>query len=185
MLRKLAPYLLTLLSVLLDTSVIHVLYHGVFLVPLSLVTVIMVGILLGRTKGVLVGLIAGLILDVSTGTLGLKLFPYIAIGFMMGFMVGPQEHISENGERTRVIRGLRTRITWVVVFTAMYELIMLFYQYFSTAVFQWGFVRNLLIRLAVVTLLTVVLYAPLRRIYIGKPGSEYTGKQKTREVKSF
>lgn len=183
MLRKLAPIFTVLLSVLLDSSIIHVLYHGVFLIPVSLIVIIMISMLLGRAWGVLYGLIAGLILDVTAGSLGLKLFGYIAIGFMIGLMLDQQDHRGAI-ERDVRIRNAVSRIIWIAVFVGLYEIVMLVYQYFSTAIFEWGFVRNMLIRLGTMLVLSALSYPLFRRMYLGKR-SRFAGHQNTREVKNF
>ena len=50
MLRRLTPFLTTLLAMLLDTAVIPVFYHGGFTVPLTLVVVTCIGLLKGRLQ---------------------------------------------------------------------------------------------------------------------------------------
>lgn len=183
MLRKLAPIFTVLLSVLLDSALIHALYHGVYLVPVSLIVVMMTSMLLGRTKGVLYGLIAGLILDVTAGSLGLKLFGYIAIAFMIGLMLDQQNHRGAIERDVRIREGV-ARMIWIAVFVGLYEVVMLIYQYFSTAIIEWAFVRNLLIRMAMVLVLSTLSYPLLRRMYLGKR-SRFAGNQNTREVKNF
>lgn len=183
MFKRLAPLFTVLLSVLLDTSVIHVLYHGVYLLPLSLVIVVLISMLLGRTWGVLYGLLAGLIMDVSAGTLGLKLFGYIAIGFLVGLMLDQQDHRGMiDGEQK--LRYSVSRIIWVAIFIGLYELVMLIYQYFSTAVFDWRFAGNMLLRIGIMDLLCQLLYVPLRRLYLGKR-SQFASRRNTREVKNY
>ena len=172
-----------LLSVLLDSSIIHVLYHGVYLIPVSLIVVMMISLLLGRAWGVLYGLIAGLMLDVSAGSLGIKLFGYIAIGFMVGLMLDQQNHRGTIDRDVRIKNAL-SRAVWIAVFVGLYEIILLVYQYFSTAVMEWGFVRNMLIRIAVMVALSSLLYPLFRRLYLGKR-SRFAGQQNTREVKNF
>ena len=113
MLRKLAPIFTVLLSILLDTAVLPVFYYGRFLVPLSLVAVILCGVQLGRTSGMLYGMIAGLLLDVSAGTLGMKLFPYVAIGFLVGFFLDQQPEISRSMERRERLQRLAVRTIWI------------------------------------------------------------------------
>ena len=73
MLKKILPALAIVFSVLLDTAVLPVFLYGRYLIPVSLILVILIGIQLGRMNGMLYGMIAGLLLDISTGTLGLKL----------------------------------------------------------------------------------------------------------------
>ena len=50
MLKRIAPLLTVLLSVLLDTAVVPVFYYGRFVLPLSLIVVILIGVQLGRNR---------------------------------------------------------------------------------------------------------------------------------------
>ena len=184
MLKRLAPAISILLCVLLDTAIIPVFYNGIYLIPLSLVAVIAIGILLGRMSGMLYGMIAGLLLDISTGSLGLKLFPYIVIGFVIGFLLDQQDQPSRSMERFERFRIIVVRSVWIFVLVAVYEIVMLVYQYFSTAVFEWRYVGNLLLRVLITVALCLILYAPLRRIYIGKNKQASKGNR-FREVKHF
>ncbi len=184
MLKRIAPALTVLLSVLLDTAILPVFYYGRFLVPLSLVVVILIGIQRGRTYGMLYGMIAGLLLDVSTGSLGLKLFPYIIIGFLIGFLLDQQPEIDRNMERVERLHILAVRVIWIAILVALYEAVMLILQYFSTAIFRWAYVGNLLIRVAMVAALTQLLHPVLRRLYIGR-ARPAAGGRATREVKHF
>lgn len=184
MLKKLAPTLIVLLSTLLDTAVLPVFYGGRFLVPLSLVVVILCGIQLGRTRGMLYGMIAGLLLDISAGSLGMKLFPYIVIGYLIGFFLDQQPEIGRGVERRERIQRLAVRAIWIAVLLLVYEIVMLVYQYFSTAVFRWSYVGNLLLRVILTTALCMALYPLLRRMFFGKAGAAARGR-KTREVKNF
>ena len=182
MLKKLAPFFAVLLSVLLDTSIIHVFYHGVYLIPLSLIMVLLISALCGRTQGVLCGMIAGLIMDVTTGSLGLKLFGYIAIGFLMGFLLyGQNPHEADRNTR---ISNMISRAVWTFVLVGLYEIVMFVYQYFCTAVFEWVFVQHMLVRLCAVVLLFTLLFPLFRRIFLGK-ASRFDQAQTTREVKNF
>ena len=184
MLRKLAPIFTVLLSILLDTAVLPVFYYGRFLVPLSLVAVILCGVQLGRTSGMLYGMIAGLLLDVSAGTLGMKLFPYVAIGFLVGFFLDQQPEINRSMERRERLQRLAVRTIWISLPLLVYEIVMLVLQYFSTAIFEWSYVRDLLVRVVMLTALCLLLYAPMHRLYFGKTNSTRKGRN-TREVKSF
>ena len=48
---------------------------------------------LARMRGMLYGMIAGLLMDISAGTLGMKPFPFIIIGFLIGFLLDQQPEI--------------------------------------------------------------------------------------------
>ncbi len=184
MLKRIAPLLTVLLSVLLDTAVIPVFYCGRFALPLSLIVVILIGVQLGRTYGLLYGTIAGLLLDVTAGTLGMKLFPYIAIGFLIGFLLDQQPEIDRSMDRIERLNILAIRMIWIAVLVAVYEVVMLLLQYFSTAVFTWVYVGNLAIRVALITVLTQLLHPVFHRLYAGK-ASRGGGGRSTREVKHF
>ena len=184
MLRKLAPILTVLMSILLDTAILPVFYYGRFLVPVSLAVVILCGVQLGRTIGMLYGMFAGLLLDVSAGTLGMKLFPYVAIGFLVGFFLDQQPEISRSMDRRERLQRLAVRMIWISLPLLVYEIVMLIYQYFSTAIFEWSYVADLLLRVLMLTALCQLLYTPMHRMYFGKTNSTRKGRN-TREVKSF
>ena len=184
MLRRLAPLLATLLAILLDSAVIPIFYSGRFLVPLSLLVVILIGIQLGRVSGLLYGAIAGLLLDISTGSIGMKFFPYIAIGFLIGFLLDQQPEIRRGMERIDRIHIIAIRLIWISVLVVLHEVVMLVIQYFNTAMFRWSYVGTLLLRALLTTLLAQALYPLTRRIFRGKEKGVGGGRS-TREVKNF
>lgn len=184
MLRKLAPILSVLISMILDTAVIPALYNGIFAVPLSLIVVIAIGILLGRMRGMLYGMIAGLLIDITVGTIGMKTFPYPAIGFLIGFLLDRQDIFTRMLSRSERLRQSFARAMWVFILVALYETAMLVLQYFSNAVFEWIYVRNLLIRTGMVVVLYFILHPLFRRIFVGSARNG-GAIRRTREVKSF
>lgn len=185
MLKRLAPFLTILLGVLLDTAVLPAFYYGRYLIPLSLVIVILIGIQLGRMSGMLYGMIAGLLLDITAGSLGMKLIPYIIIGFLIGFLLDQQPEIDRSMERRERWQLLAVRMIWIAVLVVIHEIVMLVYQYFSTAIFHWIYICDLVIRVVMVTLLCILLYPPFRRIYIGKVNAARVKGRRFREVKHF
>ena len=184
MLRRLAPAIAVLIALLLDTAVIPVFYYGRFLVPLSLVIVIVIGIQLGRTQGMICGLIAGLFLDVSAGTLGMKLFPYVIIGFLIGFLLDQQPEIDRSMDRRDRVQLMLVRIIWISALLLVFEVVMLVYQYFNTAIFEWVYLRDLFIRLVLMTALCLIAYPLFHRLYFGRSTAARKG-QATREVRNF
>ena len=168
---------------MLDTAVIPVFYCGHYLVPVSLVVVILIGIQLGRMRGMLFGMITGLILDITCGSMGLKLFPYLAIGFLIGFLLDQQPDTSTAKNGKERFELLAIRAIWIAVLVLLYEIVMLVFQYFSNAVFRWIYVRDLLIRTAMVTALSLLLYNPMRVLFLGRNST--AGSRRTREVKRF
>lgn len=184
MLKRLAPLLAVLLSVLLDTAVLPVFYYGRYLIPVSLIVVIAIGILLGRMSGMLFGLIAGLILDVTAGTLGMKLFSYLLIGFLIGFLLDQQPEIDRSSDRKERLELIAVRVIWIFVLLAIHEIVILVYQYFSTAIFEWQYVLDMLLRICLTTALCILLHPLFHALFIGrKPKS--AGKRAHREVKRF
>ena len=87
MFRRLLPFLLIFLLILLDATVLPLLTGDVwFLSTLTLTGTLALGLLLGRTRGVLYGMIAGLLLDILTATpLGLLTMLYSAAGYFSGW----------------------------------------------------------------------------------------------------
>ena len=184
MLKRLLPPLLVVLSVLLDTAVLPLLLYGRYLVPVSLVVVILIGIQLGRMNGMLYGLIAGILLDVTAGTLGMKFLTYILVGFLIGFLLDQQPEISRTTDRKERLELLAIRAIWITVLLLLHEIVLLVYQYFSTAVFEWKYLRDLAIRVAIVLAACMLLYNPFRAMMAG--GEKRSGgKRTTREVKHF
>lgn len=184
MFKRIAPILSVLIALILDTAVIPQLYGGIFAIPLSLPVVIAIGILLGRARGMLYGLISGLLIDISAGTLGMKTFAYIAIGFLIGFLLDQQEVYPRKLPRRERRRQAIMRIVWVFVFDVLYEIAMLLVQYFSNAIFEWRYVGDLLLRALITAAIYALLHPLLRRIFVGK----YTASaaiRKTREVKNY
>jgi len=184
LLKKILPPLAIVLSVLLDTAVLPVFIYGRYLIPLSLVLVILIGIQLGRMYGMLYGLIAGLLLDISSGTLGLKLAPYLLIGFLIGFLLDAQPEISRSSERKERLQLLAVRAIWIFALVVLHEIILMIYQYFSTAIFEWKYVRDLLIRVVETVALCLLFYQPFHAIFIGRADQAHNSRT-TREVKHF
>lgn len=184
MLKKLAPLLAVICSLLLDTAILPAFYYGRYSLPLSLEVVILIAIQLGRTNGMLYGMIAGLLLDITTGTLGMKLIPYILIGFLIGFLLDQQPEVNRSSDRRDRLQLLSVRFIWIFVLLALYEIVMFIYQYFSTAIFEWTYVRDLLLRTALLSALCMALYPIFHRIFFGKRNTAAKGRA-TREVKHY
>lgn len=182
--KRLVPILLILLSVLLDTAVLPVFLYGRYLIPISMVSVILIGIQRGRMSGMLYGLIAGLLLDVSAGTLGMKLLPYVLIGFLIGFFLDSQPQISRSLDRKERLQLYAVRAIWIGVLVLLHEIVMLVYQYFSTAILEWKYVRDLMLRSVLTVGLCLLMYRPFYALLVGR---EHRGFQRrgTREVKHF
>lgn len=182
MFRRFGPAILILVCIVLDTSVLPVVYGGVFTVPLTLIAVFSIGMLLGRMRGLLYGTFGGLLLDITSGTLGMMTFFFMAAGFLIGLIVySPGERLVPSRRKQR--RRVAWRATWVFALYGAGEIALFVIQYFNTASIQWIYFRNMLIRAVVCTALTMLLRAPMERLLVGRGGNRTTPLN--REVKSF
>ena len=173
--------LMILVCVTLDTTVIPVAYGGVYTVPLTVVAVFLIGMLMGRMSGLLYGTIGGLLLDITTGTLGLMTFFFMAVGFMIGLI------LYNPGERLRTARrhaGRRRaqRALWVFGLYRLGELALFVIQYFNTASLRPIYFVNIGIRALICTALTVLLRPVAYAILVG---DNRRVPARHREVKSF
>ena len=182
MFRRFSPILLILACFLLDTAVMPIVYGGVYTVPLTVVAVFGIGMVLGRMSGLLFGTLGGLLMDITTGTLGAMTFFFMFIGFMIGLIVyTPGDRILPSRRKQR--RRLMWRVTWVFALYTVGELAILVAQYFNTAAMEWRYLLNILIRALICTAATLLLYPAIQRLLAGKnPGRALP---RNREVKSF
>ena len=173
--------LMILACVTLDTTVIPVVYGGVYTVPLTVVAVFLIGMLMGRMSGLLYGTIGGLLIDITTGTLGMMTFFFMAAGFMIGLI------LYNPGERLRTARrhaGRKRvqRVVWVFVLYALGELALYVIQYFNTADIRLIYFVNIAARSLICTALTLLLRPAAYSVLLGNRNRVPT---RDREVKSF
>lgn len=182
MLRRFAPALLILATFILDTTVLPIVYGGVYAVPLTVVAVLLIGMLMGRMRGLLYGTIGGLLIDITSGTLGLMTFFFMAVGFMIGLILyNPGEHLRTGRRLAR--RKRVQRAVWVFVLYAIGEAVLLVIQYFNTAELHWMYFFNIAVRALIVTALTLLLRPAAYHILLG--GDRGRIPTRDREVKSF
>lgn len=188
MLKEIKPTLTVLIAVLFDSAILPVFYTGKFVIMLSLIVIIMIAIMRGRIRGMVYGMIAGLLLDISAGTLGMKLAAFIAIGFIVGFLLDGQSDIYSNSvnlSRKDRIQYLFVRLIWISILLVIYEIVMLLLQYWSNAVFEWSYVRDIFIRTLASDFLIFALSPMFHALYIGRGDAERAKGRKTREVKNY
>lgn len=182
MLRRFMPTIVILVTVILDTTIIPVAYTGVYAVPLTVVAVLLIGMLMGRMRGLLYGTIGGLLIDITSGTLGLMTFFFMAVGFMIGLILyNPGEHLRTGrriARKKRFQRGL-----WVFILYALGEVTLLVIQYFNTASLQWMYFFNIAVRAAICTALTILLRPLAYALLLG--GNRGRVPTRDREVKQF
>lgn len=182
MLRRLSPYLIVILAVLLDTAVLPVFYYGTLTVPLTLAVVLCVGLTLGKLRGALLGMVGGLLIDISCGTLGMMTFFFMACGFLIALL------LEESNPSAPQPTGLWFHARHALVIAVLYllgEAVFCFYRYFVTAHFEWYYLRSILQRDLVFTIASLMLYSPLARLFLGKRKEARATFGKTREVKHF
>lgn len=182
MLRRLAPALMVLVTVILDTTVLPIIYSGVYAIPLTVVAVFLIGMLMGRMRGLLYGTIGGLLIDITAGTLGLMTFFFMAVGFLIGLILyNPGEHL-RSGRRVARKKRLQ-RALWVFVLYTLGEVALLVIQYFNTAELQLIYFANIAVRALICTALTVLLRPLAYTILLG--GNRGRVPTRNREVKNF
>ena len=182
MLRRFIPAIIILVCVLLDTTIIPIAYGGVYTVPLTVVAVFLIGMLMGRMRGLLYGTIGGLLIDISTGTLGMMTFFFMAMGFVIGLILyNPGEHL-RTGRRQARRRHLE-RAAWVFALYAAGEVALFVIQYFSTADLRPVYIVNIAVRALICAALTTLLRPAAYALLIGNNRNRVPTRN--REVKSF
>ena len=148
--RRFYPLILLLISVLLDLAVLPALLQNQFLPMMTLITAIELGLLLGRTRGSLYGMIGGILIDILTGyPMGLRTVLYIASGYVSGFA----------GRRFQ--RYILTPVVAPLICFLGYEVTMGVTAALSGAGIDGADIRAALIRI----LMQVVLVQPLYLLY--------------------
>ena len=183
MFRRLLPALLVLMCFLLDTTVYPAVYSGVYVVPLTVVAVFCIGMVLGRMRGLLYGTLGGLLMDITTGTLGMMTYFLMFMGFMIGLIVYvPNERLLPSRRKRQ--RRLAWRSIWVFALYTAGEVALFVIQYFNTAEFEWVYLLNILIRAAVCTA-ACALAKPVFDLLLTGKSIIGAGKSRKGEVKRF
>ena len=182
MFRRFYPALLVLACFILDTTIVPATVRGIYIVPLTAVAVFSIGMLLGRMRGLLYGTFGGLLVDITSRTLGMMTFFYMGIGFLIGLIVyNPGERVLASRRKRR--RRVMWRAGWVFALYAAGEVVILVIQYFHTASFSFVYLFNILVRALVCTALTMLLRPVMERMLVGRAGARAIPR--SREVKSF
>lgn len=138
MFRRILPGILTALTLLLDVTVLPMFVSSDLMPSLSLMSVLCIGLLLGRTRGLTHGLIAGLALDILVATpMGLQTILYTLIGYTGGIFC-----------RTFTRHPLTPLLAAAVCFT-VYEAVCYLYVVFSTFAFYVTLLPDMLLVLVI------------------------------------
>ena len=153
MFRRLLPYILIAAVFLLDTAVLPAL-TGFWAIPVfSLILAHCLGLELGRSRGLLYGLIAGLLVDITVSTpFGLM----TVIFALMGYAGGWFGYLLWRNRLASVISAS-------VCFT-LYELIMDLYVIFSAMRYSGALFYRSAIRIVIYVALVFLLRFPLDAI---------------------
>ena len=134
--RRILPPFLVALTILLDTTILPIFCNHWLLPLFALITVHTLGLLLGRTRGSLFGMIAGLLVDISVSTpLGLMTLFYGLLGYAGGWF-----------GRKMFRHPLAPVISSAVCFT-VFEMGMLGYMALASAAFSTTALTHALIRI--------------------------------------
>lgn len=167
MFRRIMPYLLIVALVLIDVSVVPVFTAGVYVLPMTLIFVICVSMVLGRLHGVLGALLGGLLVDVLTGyPVGFMMIAYPAICLITGMFGYDTDEVRAQEDYSRIKAFLRRALV-VFIVMALFEIVIIVYQYFHTALLQVWYFTNALIRTALISGLVSVLYYPVSMLLLG------------------
>jgi len=91
---KVLPFFIALVAVLLDVSVLPLFVIDPMLPVFSFCVVIALAMTLGRARGALVGLFAGLLIDVTVwNPFGMTSVVYVMAGYLAGFIGSNQRRI--------------------------------------------------------------------------------------------
>ena len=182
MFRRFYPAILVLVCFLLDTTVLPIVYGGVYTVPLTVVAVFLIGMLAGRMRGLLYGTFGGLLMDITSGTLGMMTFFFMAVGFLIGLIVyTPNERLLPSRRKQR--RRVLWRTAWVFALYTAGEIALFVIQYFNTASIHFMYIVNIIVRALICTALVSLFRPAAKRMLVGI-GTGRTAPR-NREVKSF
>ena len=185
MFRRILPYLLIVVLVLTDISVVPVFTASVYVLPVTLLFVMCAGMLLGRMHGMLCGLLGGLLVDILTGyPLGYMMIVYIACGYITGFMGYDSDEVRAQENYSR-LRALIRRAIYVAAVLAIFEVVTIVYQYFNTALMQGRYFVYALARVLIGTAATSAMYFLLAPVIVGKADVRVSIGGARREVKKL
>lgn len=178
LLRRLAPAIALLATLILDTTVLPIVYSGPYAVPLTLILVFLIGLIMGRMQGLLYGTVGGLLIDITSGTLGMMTFYFMACGFMIGFMlndmeISPTPSRSGRRSRRRWLRPYLTRAVWIFALYTVGEIVLLMIQYYHTTELYLIYFINIALRGLICAALVLLFRPAARKLFlIRKPGKK-------------
>ncbi|MEF9973940.1 MAG: rod shape-determining protein MreD [Clostridia bacterium] len=151
--KRFLPIILVLVTLLLDLSVVPMIAIH-WAVPLLLLpTVIVLGLLLGRTRGLLYGMIGGLLVDILAGyPMGFMAILYMLLGYLAGL----------SGRKFQ--RYLLTVVMTPLVCLSIFEISMAVYQFISGQQMTLDNLVQALARIGIETVLAQFMYLLYNRL---------------------
>ena len=146
---------MVILCVLIDTAVIPFeVRNPVYYPKFTLLTIITIALLMGRTQGILYGLIGGVCMDISLlSPVGLTSVLYTVVGFLSGYI----------GRKMRV--RILSSIVAPIVSMMVYEIAMTMYYVSSGGMFDWTMLWDGLIRSAIGCALIQIMYIGFKAVF--------------------
>lgn len=184
MLRRILPFILIFVLVMLDISVVPVFTVSRYVVPLTMLFIACTGFVLGRVFGMLIGMIGGLLTDIlAAAPLGYMMAFCIAFGYFAGLLGYISDEARAQPEYSR-FKAFFKRIRAAFVLMCAYELVTLGYQYYYTALFELRYLYDALLRALIFSVAASAMYYALLPILTGKRAERFVVGGK-REVKKL
>lgn len=154
MFLRIFPFILVLLGVMVDVSIVPVLVEDAAMPIISLCIVVALAMTLGRTYGTLFGLFAGLLIDVTVGNpVGLMIVVYILAGYLGGFVAGGRK------------RNWLLHLVMPVLLIALYEVAITGYRYVVSGVLGLGEALPNVVRITAGIVIIQLLYLVFAAIF--------------------
>lgn len=184
MLRRILPYLLIVMLVLIDVSVVPVFTASVYVLPVTLLFVICVSMVLGRLHGVLGALLGGLLIDILTGyPVGYMMVAYPAVCFITGLIGYDNDEVRAQEDYSRLKAFVRRAIV-VFVVMLLFEIVIIVYQYFHTALLYTRYFTDALLRAGIAAALVSAMFYLASPLLLGREDARVRIGSK-REVKNL
>lgn len=168
MFRRILPYMLIVLLVLIDVSVVPVFTASIYVLPLTLIFVICVSMVLGRLHGVLGALMGGLLIDILSGyPVGYMMIAYPAFCLITGLFGYDTDEMRAQDDYSRIKAFLRRALV-VFIVMVLYETVIIVYQYFHTALMQAWYFTAAFWRCGLLTALVSLMYYPVSVLLLGR-----------------
>lgn len=151
--RRIFCIIFALIGILLDSSVLPFTGLNMSYVPrVCAVNIIVIGIILGATQGIIYGAVSGILLDFTVyQPAGLVAVLYTVLGLASGFI-------------SHRVKPMLVTVVPTLICLFLGELVMLAFYYFTSGVFPVSHLLPALARIGIGFALVQILYIPCLRI---------------------